>query len=288
MIRDNFAIFILSHGRPEKIYTIDTLNKVGYTGKYYFILDNEDPKIDGYKEKFGEDHVVIFNKAEVAKKFDIYDNFDGRNVVVFARNVCFDIARDLGLDYFAEFEDDYLEFSYRFEYNNSLKAISIEDFDSVCECMLDFLDDTNVRTVAFAQAGEMIGGLGGGVWKKKVKRKAMNTFFFKVGKPEEDFYFLGRFNDDVNAYTLLGQRGEIFLQISNVNMAQVVTQANEGGNTEAYKKYGTYVKSFYSIMACPHSITLMMMGTASPRIHHYINWETCVPKIISDRFKIKE
>ena len=285
MVRDNFAIFILSHGRPDNIYTIDTLNKVGYTGKYYFILDNEDPTIDGYKNKFGEDHVVIFDKAEAASKFDIYDNFEGRNVVVFARNVCFDIARDLGLDYFAEFEDDYLEFRYRFEYNNSLKAISIEDFDSVCEYMMDFLDDTKVRTVAFAQAGEMIGGLGGGVWKKKVKRKAMNTFFFKVGKPEDDIYFLGRFNDDVNAYTVLGQRGEIFLQISNVNMAQVVTQSKEGGNTEAYKKYGTYVKSFYSIMACPHSVVLMMMGTASPRIHHYINWETCVPKIISDRFK---
>ena len=47
----------------------------------------------------------------------------------------------------------------------------------------------------------------------------MNTFFFKVGKPEEDFYFLGRFNDDVNAYTLLGQRGEIFLQISTKSVS---------------------------------------------------------------------
>jgi hypothetical protein len=53
MVRDDFAIFILSHGRPDNIYTVNTLNKVGYTGKYYFILDNEDPTIDGYKEKFG-------------------------------------------------------------------------------------------------------------------------------------------------------------------------------------------------------------------------------------------
>ena len=75
MIRDNFAIFILSNGRPDNIYTLNTLKKVGYTGKYYFILDNEDKTIDGYKKNFGEDHVVVFDKEEAAKKFDIYDNF---------------------------------------------------------------------------------------------------------------------------------------------------------------------------------------------------------------------
>ena len=40
MVRDNFAIFILSHGRPDEVFTVKTLQKVGYTGKYYFIIDN--------------------------------------------------------------------------------------------------------------------------------------------------------------------------------------------------------------------------------------------------------
>lgn len=284
MVRDNFAIFILSHGRPDEVFTVKTLEKVHYTGKYYFIVDNEDDTVDRYKELFGEERVIIFDKVEVAKKFDVYDNFDGRNVVVYARNVCFDIARQLGLDYFAEFEDDYLEFRYRVPEGKILRNILIEDFDSVCEAVLDYIDEAPIRTIAFAQTGEMQGGVNGNVWKSQVKRKAMNTFFFKVGKPEDDFYFLGRFNDDVNAYTVLGQRGEIFLQTPVVNLGQVLTQSRTGGNTEAYKAYGTYVKSFYSVLACPHSIKISLVGESHPRLHHSINWKTCVPKIISDRF----
>ncbi len=285
MIRDNFAVFILTHGRPDKICTLKVLRRFGYTGKYYIILDNEDPTIERHKELFGEEHVIVFDKAAVAEKFDIYDNFDGRNVVVFARNVCFDIARELGLDYFAEFEDDYSEFRFRIQDGNSLRAIYIDELDPVFEAMLDCLDDTGIRTVAMAQSGEMIGGITGGVWRSKLKRKAMNTFFFKVGKPEDDIQFVGRFNDDVNTYTTLGQRGEIFLQICNATMTQEETQAKEGGNTEAYKKYGTYIKSFYTVMACPNSVTIQLFGATHPRLHHHIDWETCVPKIISDRFK---
>lgn len=249
------------------------------------ILDNEDKKIQEYKDTFGEEHIVVFDKLAVSKKFDVMDNFEGRNVIVYARNVCFDIARQLNLDYFAEFEDDYLAFTYRKEVGESLKAYRITDLDTIFEYMLDFLDDTNVRTIAFAQNGEMIGGSKGGVWTTRIKRKAMNTFFFKVGKPEDDFYFLGRMNDDVNAYTTLGMRGEVFLQIADVNLSQMITQKSSGGNTTAYKHYGTYVKSFYSVMGCPSSIYISEMGPSNRRIHHYIDWDHTVPKIISDKFK---
>lgn len=288
MVRNNFAVFILAHGRPEKLTTVNTLVRSGYTGKYYIILDNEDKTIDGYKDLFGSEHIVVFDKSAAAAKFDIMDNFDGRNVVVFARNMCFDIARDLKLDYFAEFEDDYLEFCFRFEDGSSLRNLNMvytKNIDDVFEATLDFLDDTGVRTVAYAQTGEMIGGKNGGVWKNRLKRKAMNTFFFKVGKPEDDFNFIGRFNDDVNTYVSRGKLGEIWCQIANVNLTQVLTQQQTGGNSEAYKSYGTYVKSFYSVMINPSSVKVGFIGPASARIHHQIDWPKTVPCIISDRFK---
>lgn len=288
MIRNNFAVFILAHGRPERLKTIDTLKKSGYTGKYYIILDNEDTTIDTYKQMWGKEHIIVFDKTEAANKFDVMDNFEGRNVIVFARNMCFDIARNLHLDYFAEFEDDYLGFTYRFEDGNILRLLDMkytQDIDNVFEATLDFLDDTNIRTIAYAQTGEMMGGTHGSVWKKRIKRKAMNTFFFKVGSPENDFNFIGRFNDDVNAYVSLGKIGEVFLQIANVNLEQVITQAQSGGNGDAYKKYGTYVKSFYSVMLNPSSVKVGFVGTAEPRIHHAVDFSKTVPRIISDKFK---
>ena len=121
------------------------------------------------------------------------------------------------------------------------------DLDEIFNITIDFLNDTKARTVAFAQAGEMMGGTNGQVWKKRLKRKAMNTFFFKVGTPEEDIKFIGRFNDDVNTYVSLGSRGELFLQ------------------------YGTYVKSFYSVMCNPSSVKVAMMGETHRRIHHAVD-----------------
>ena len=293
MVRDDFAVFILTNGRPEKVFTVDTLKRAGYTGKWYMILDNEDKAIDGYKEKFGEDHCYIFDKEAAAKKFDIMDNFGGKNVIVFARNICNEAARALGLKYFAEFEDDYLGFYHRQEEDGSLRSYRVRDFDNCCEAMLGFIDEVtpyqpNFRTIAWAQTGEMIGGLGGYVWKKKVKRKAMNTFFFKVpDDPKEDIMFLGRMNDDVNTYISDGSRGGLWFQISKLNLTQMMTQKSKGGNTTSYKKFGTYVKSFYSVMLCPSSTKVAMLGPSSPRIHHTINWELTVPKIVNERYKKK-
>ena len=39
---DNFAVFILSHGRPDHIKTLKALQKGHYTGKTYIVIDNED------------------------------------------------------------------------------------------------------------------------------------------------------------------------------------------------------------------------------------------------------
>ena len=110
----------------------------------------------------------------------------------------------------------------------------------------------------------------------------MNTFFCKTSRP---FTFIGRMNDDVNTYTTLGATGNLFLTIANIDIVQVPTQQVEGGNSEAYLEYGTYLKSFYSVMCMPSSVKISMMGEQHQRIHHIIDWETCVPKIISWRFK---
>lgn len=284
-MRDDFAVFILAHGRPDKLITVNSLKKCGYTGKYYIILDDEDKTIPQYKQRFGEDKILVFSKSEVLKTFDIMDNFPDKKVVVFARNVCFDFARQLGLTYFAEFEDDYKDFAYRYPDGKVLRRLHIPDFDAVVDIFINFLETSKARTVAFAQAGEMMGGTQGTVWKTRVKRKAMNTFFFKVGTPEEDIKFIGRFNDDVNTYVTLGSRGELFLQCANVNLEQMLTQEQTGGNTDAYLKYGTYSKSFYSVMCAPSCVKVGMMGENHRRIHHKIQWEYAVPKILSDKYK---
>lgn len=283
MVRDDFAILIISHGRPDKMRCVKTLEKVNYTGKYYIVIDDEDDTADQYYELFG-DKVIMFNKSALDGTFDLMDNFEGRSVPVFARNALYDIAKSLGIKYFLELEDDTLGFVHRWVEDDTLRSCGIDNFDSIVNEVVYFLEHNNIDTVAFIQAGDLLGGHDRKLWKSKVVRKAMQTFFFKVDNP---VYFQGRFNDDVNMYLQYGKLGKVVLSIRDVVLLTEETQKVSGGITEMYQKYGTYVKSFYSVMLRPDCVKIhgLTCFSGNRRIHHRINWDNAVPKIISSDFK---
>lgn len=283
-MRNDFVAFILTHGRAESVITDKSLRKHGYTGPIIYVVDNEDKKMAEYKAKYGND-VVVFNKFEVSKTFDEADNFNDRRAIVYARNACFDIAKKLGYKYFIELDDDYTEFSFVYDRNWKFKQRAIKHLDKVFEAMVCFLENTNSITVAMAQRGDFIGGkLNQIILGEVFKRKAMNSFVCSIDK---SFQFVGRINEDVNTYTSLGSRGKVFFQIPYVALNQKQTQSNKGGMTDIYLDKGTYVKSFYSVMMMPSSVKIAMMGSVSKRIHHSINWNNTVPKIINERLKKK-
>ena len=282
-MRNDFVAFILTHGRPEKVYTIDALRNAGYTGRIVLVIDNEDKTADQYYEKFGREDVVMFDKLKKSKEFDTIDIGRDRRAIVYARNACFDIAKDLGYKYFLELDDDYTNFRQRFiKDNGQFGSWYLKDFDAVVDCMLEFLETSGALTVAFAQTGDFIGGSGSKVFKDKLARKAMNSFFCKT---ENKFDFIGRINEDVNTYVNLGSKGNLFFTVSDMSLDQTQTQANSGGMTELYLNAGTYVKSFFTVISNPSSVKLYTVGSSHKRIHHSINWPVAVPKIISDRFK---
>ena len=42
----NFAIFIMVHGRPDKMWTYKSLRKQGYTGKVFLVADDLDETLE--------------------------------------------------------------------------------------------------------------------------------------------------------------------------------------------------------------------------------------------------
>jgi len=281
MKMNKFAVFILSHGRAENIITLEALQKGGYTGKTYIIIDDEDKQGELYKKLYG-DKVIVFSKKEMDGTFDIGDNFDDRRVVVYARNKCHDIAKNLGLDYFLELDDDYNQFCFRYEDNNVLRKIDCTNLDKLFEKCIDFLDVSGAYAIAFAQGGDYIGGVGSTAWQNKILRKVMNTFFCKTDRP---FKFYGRINEDTTMYTVLGQRGYLFFTLGDVMVNQLQTQSNAGGLTDIYLDKGTYYKSFCSVMFSPSCVKVSSMGNIYRRIHHKVIWNNCCPKILNQKWK---
>lgn len=280
-MRDDFAIFILTHGRADKVITAKTLLQCGYTGKWYIVIDNEDDQEDKYRRIY-KDKVLQFDKLAVSKTFDTMDVSEERRTIVYARNACFDLAKQIGVRYFLELDDDYKSFEWRWVEDEKLKVMPVVDMNEVCNLMIDFLIESNSLTVAMAQGGDFIGGKDGGNIKKGLLRKAMNSFFCDAQKP---FKFTGRINEDVNTYVSLGAVGERIFTVTDVSLTQEATQANRGGMSDVYLDTGTYLKSFYTVMIAPSCVKISMMGDKHKRIHHKINWDCAVPKILNAKWK---
>lgn len=282
-VLNDFAVFILTHGRPDNVVTYDTLKKHGYTGRVYLVIDDEDDTEDQYRERYG-DKVIQFSKREIEKTFDTGDNFTNkRGVIIYARNACFEIARNLGVKYFCELDDDYTSFTFRFGADNTFAEENVLSLDAIFSAMLDFYISLGDRckTIAMAQGGDYIGG-GAGSYGKSIKltRKAMNSFICCVDRP---FTFVGRINEDVNTYVRRGYEGDLFLTINQICLHQKQTQSNKGGMTETYLESGTYLKSFYSVMYHPAAVHIGLMGNKNKRLHHNIEWNAVAPKIIKER-----
>lgn len=281
--KNRFAIFILSHGRADNVYTLDSLRRCGYTGQVFFILDDQDKTIDAYKKKYGSDNVIIFSKQEIVKTFDIADSTKALSpVIVYARNASFQIAKDLGLQYFMQLDDDYTSFQYRYPEQGKLKVEETRSLDQVIEAMIQFLDTSGASTFAMAQGGDFIGGLEGTAIHKPLLRKAMNSFLFRTDNP---ITFTGRINEDVNTYVTEGAKGKLYFTTTAIMLTQQQTQKNKGGMTEMYLESGTYYKSFYTVMMAPSCVTIRQMGMTHKRLHHNIKWNNAVPKIISSKYK---
>jgi len=282
MIDNNFAVFILTFGRPDNIKTYKTLDRFGYTGKKYLICSTDDKKLDEYKLKY-KDEVISFNKDDI--EFDTADNFDDKRVVVYARNACFDIAKKLGITYFLQMDDDYTDFSYRFDdklYYNQGRGY-INNVDDIFIALLKFYKSIPAKSIAMSQNGDWIGGDQSGMAKKlALKRKCMNSFFCSTERP---FKFMGTINEDVNIYTRLGSVGNLFFTIPNVSLKQTDTQSNKGGMSDIYEASGTYIKSFYSVLFSPSSVKVSVLNTENARLHHRVSWNNAVPKILNEKYK---
>ena len=283
-MRDDFAAFILTHGRAGRVVTDKTLRMQGFTGRIVYVIDDEDCQGSEYRKIYGEENVQEFSKEEISKQFDEMVIGDKRTIV-YARNACFDIAKRIGVRYFVELDDDYTFFC--FNYDAEFRAIprkkNTKRLDDVFDAMVCFLENTDerVKTIAFSQGGDFIGGPKD---RKAVKvtRKAMNSFFCCT---ERRFWFIGRINEDVNTYALFGNRGDLFFTTELFSLNQKITQKNNGGMTDVYIANGTYLKSMFSVMAVPSAVRICYMGDSNKRLHHNVSWNNCVPKIVSEKYR---
>lgn len=286
MNSDSFCIFILTHKRASDILTLRTLNdKLGIYSNIYLLVSDDDDDLDIYKSKYG-DMVITFSKDDVLKYTDTGSSPPIKQTPLYARNIVHKKAKEIGFNKFIVLDDDYYEFSIRYSLDDVLGRYIISDketFYYIANLFFSYFDtDERIKTVCFAQCGDMIGGVNGQMSKNILQRKAMNTFFCRTDRP---FRFVGALNDDVSTYTTLSSRGDIFLTNTLCTIEQRNTQQSSGGLTETYLKHNTYNKSMFTVIMGPSFTKISAMQTSIPRIHHTILKNNVYPKILSYKHK---
>ncbi len=283
MNEDQLALFIMSHGRADRCFTMAALERHGWTGPTFIIIDDEDAQAGAYRERYGE-RVIQFNKREVAERVDVADNFPGRHSIVFARHACYDVARQLGFRYFGQFDDDYNRFQWRFDSQRFYTTKKISDLDAVLAALLDYYKDIPAASIAIGQGGDFLGGQLNEVYAHAIvlARKAMNSFLCDVERP---IAFAGRLNDDVTAYSDLQRRGELFFSYMGCTLNQHESGQSEGGMSASYQESGWYKKAMYSVIQCPSGVYVRDMGLSGRRIHHRLIWDAVTPRVLHEKWR---
>lgn len=280
---DKFAVIVLCHCRPNDTTTPATLRSCNYTGDIILLLDDEDETIDEYRKNFPEYKIEVYSKDETMKIYDAMDNLGDKRCAIYARNSCFDVAEKYGYKYFCQMDDDYTTIPYRYVENDKLYRNNYSKLDEVFKAYLEFMEiSDNIGSVAFAEPGDFVGGVGSNLNRKQYLHKCMGSWICFV---DRRLRFQGTMNDDVNTYSLGGSRGQLFYTFPFIMIDTPATQSVKGGMTEIYEGRGTYTKTFYTIMCCPSFVSVDMFGDRHYRIHHKFNWQNAHPMLISGDFK---
>lgn len=275
-MRNDFAAIIISHKRPE-CSTYRVLREYGYTGKVYVVIDDGDPAIEDYKERYG-DGVKVFRK-EV--NFDIGDNFDGPNsIATFSRNYCWTVAEVEGLNAFLMLDDDLEQISYRYVKEGHLKGKKAKNLDWLFDNVYDWLMPANMGCISFGNAMDYIGGA---ERLNKAKRAVMNAFFFKT---ERRFEFCGRYSEDVISPLIQNKTGNCMLGHTGVQAQFDVwtagTPKKDGGCQTAYRDNSSFNLRFYNILWNPDCVYLKYNGAEWIAITQE---RYAYPMIISERHR---
>lgn len=282
-----YGVFIMSHGRPNKQFTYTTIRREGYTGPIRIVCDDEDDTVEQYKKNFpGE--VLVFNKVETIKKTETFYNQPYHKTVMYARHTLYDFSRQLGWTHFIMMDDDY--YHIYFKWNHYYKEVGLTRFkgmeaqrlDELFDATFDLLAVSKANTISFAQGGDTLGGSSGKAGTHYYSRKAMNSHFVDVSKPLD---FRGFVNEDVNLYAEFPGNRFIF-QTNRVSVDPAHTQQSAGGATDLYLAFGTYVKSFMTVMCAPSctKVKWMQNGKQQGRLHHMVKVKNACPALVSGRW----
>jgi len=143
-MKNNFAYFIASYGKPDNIMTLQQLKEHDVKYPIYIVVGTDDPKLEEYKTTY-KDNLLVFDKADYIDKIDDIGVYaKTHKVCTYSRLAVQDFALQLGVKYVCYLFDDIQYFQIRYvSAENKVKSTRKFDFDKMMDMYVNLLNSSD-------------------------------------------------------------------------------------------------------------------------------------------------
>lgn len=278
----NFAVFILSHKRAERVETYDALRKSGYTGDIIVVIDDEDEQRDIYRKRFGKE-LVIFNKQRYIDSSDAIYPKEKRGSALYARNFIESVAKASAYDGFVMIDDDITSFRYRWVDDDSVKSLCVGQLlDKVFEYYINYMKDAKIATTSFPFSMFFVSGVSGLDTKISESR---HTYEIHIRNTDFPVEWKSVINQDTITELLTMQRGYIWWSIPFVVIDGLPMNRLSGGLKSVYDSISDFDKAFLAVITNPSGCKIAHSNGTRSSMYIKENKHTTYPMIVSGRYK---
>jgi hypothetical protein len=280
-MRNDFAVFIITHGRPDKQLTYDTLRRCGYNGKIYLVVDNTDNTIQQHIDKYGAENIIVFDKNHYINS-DRFDN--GTEGVfacaVYARRAVEDIAKSMKLAYFCMIDDDVTDLCLRIPLENKVRRLKIYNMDEIFNAYLELLEIKQISCLGFGYQTLYFSGM-----KYFTTDFRPLPFRLFIRKTSVDIDWSNWYGEDEIAGYQSNIKGLLWTAIPLV----MVTTSEEatGAMQTTYEQTTSFLRSIVELRYVPSQVVIATCtrGKKKGTQHLYRRNQDWFPKIISSTYK---
>lgn len=276
-MREDTAVFIITHKRAEKQLTLDVLKESGYSGEIYLVVDDKDEQLSEYKKRY-EDILLIFSKKDYAKNVDTHINNFSMSSALFARNACVDFAKKMGFDYYFVCDDDIKCIKFKDGHTGKLRTQVAKDIERVFSALVEYMENAPLQALGIISDNTYIGGVNSSV-KKGIRWSVCQVALFKTSQPME---FKSAIWEDVATLSRDIKLGKVEFSPMCLSQCTPANGTNAGGCKEMYENSSDYINSFMVLLDRPDAIKIefkkgkFMMKSDHSALH---------PCIINEKYK---
>ena len=278
----NFGVFILSHERANRVETYKVLQKGGYKGKIWIVIDDEDRQRSEYMKRF-PDNLMIFSKRKYMESADVVELKKRKASAVYARNYVERMAKISGLDAFLMIDDDITGLRYRWPEGDKVKSLSTNGgLNEVFKYYAEYMLETGIACLSFPYTMFYVAGLHD-IDKRITQYR--HTYQIHIRNAHKPVEWIGTINHDTITQLLTMKLGYIWWSIPHLVFDAVPMNKEAGGLKEVYDTVGDFNMAFMAMVTSPDCCTIVPSKGSRSKLQIKENRETSYPMIVSMRYK---